>query len=46
MHLLTLFLELKTNHDRNIKDRNASLHSFHGSNPNKDIRDKGSNIRD
>jgi hypothetical protein len=44
MHLLTLFLELKTNQDQNIKGRNASLHSFHGSNPNKDIRDRDGSL--
>jgi hypothetical protein len=30
MHLFTLFLELKTEQDQNIKDRDSSLHSFHG----------------
>jgi hypothetical protein len=31
MHLFTLFMEVKTKQDRNIRDRDASLHSFDGS---------------
>jgi hypothetical protein len=30
MHLFTLFLEVKTNKDKKIRDRDASLNSFHG----------------
>jgi hypothetical protein len=44
MHLLTLFMEVKTIQERNIWDINASLHSFHGSNPNKDIRERDTSL--